>query len=247
MENVLLISPLGCAVSNRVPKLESQERGEMEDRVQSVISKLSEEGIAGLEEYEGRLRANAGKEKVFIDFLFEAYAALMFSRSGFKVIIQERPDLLIYWNDEPVYAEVKHFREKGQDGIDEQAMRRNEDLVPTGILTSAEGSEAWKQIAEVAIGKVNQYKEDSPNILVIATDSNSIDGSILRTAVDFYNGQADRDTRLRKLNAFMLIDQWYRWIEELSVEKNVYFRQTADAKTPMSVRLVNALESIERW
>jgi len=149
--------------------------------------------------------------------------------------------------DEVVYAEVKHFREKEQDRTDERTMRGSEDLVPTGILALTEGSEAWEQIAKVAIGKVDQYKEDAPNILVIATDSNSVDGSKLPAAVHIYDEQANSDPRLHRLNAFMLMDQWYLWIKELSLEKNVYFCQTAHAKTPMSEGLINTLASIQRW
>ena len=98
----------------------------------------------------------------------------MFSRHGFKVTIRDIPDLRIDWNDEVVYAEVTHFSEKKQDAIDEQTMQKSEDLVPTGILTPTEGYEAWEQIARVANRKAGQYKEDAPNILVVATDSNSV-------------------------------------------------------------------------
>jgi hypothetical protein len=224
----------------------------MEDRVRNVIiphliPELRKEGIVVLEEYKRRLQDNAGNEKVFKDMLFEADAALMFSRHGFKVTIRERPDLRIDWNDEVVYAEVTHFSEKKQDRIDEQAMQRSEDLVPTGILTPTEGCEAWKQIAGVANRKAGQYKEDAPNILVVATDSNSVGGSILSTAVHIYNEQANDDPRRHSLNAFMLVDQWYLWNNELGVERNVYFCQTAHTRIPMSKGLTNALESIHRW
>lgn len=224
----------------------------MEDRVRNVIiphliAELRKEGMAGLGGYERRLQDNAGNEEVFRDLLFEADAALMFSHHGFKVTIRERPDLRIDWNDEAVYAEVKHFREKEQDRTDEQTMQMSEDLVPIGILTPTEGCEAWEQIANVAIGKVDQYKEDAPNILVVATDSNSVDGSILPTAVYLYDEKANDDPRLHKLNAFMLMDQWYLWIKELSEGKNVYFCQTAYTKTPMSEGLINALANIQRW
>lgn len=126
-------------------------------------------------------------------------------------------------------------------------MRRSQDLVPTGILTPTEGCEAWEQIARVAISKVDQYKEDAPNILVIATDSNSVDGSILQTAVHIYDKQANRDLRLHRLNAFILMDRWYRWNKELRVEKNVHFYQAAHANTAMGEGLINTLASIQRW
>lgn len=110
----------------------------------------------------------------FKDLLFEAFAALMFSHNGFKVIMRDKPDLRIELDDEAVYAEVKHFREKKQDRTDARTMQRSEDLVPIGILTPTEGCEAWEQIAKVAIRKADQYKEDAPNILVIATDSSKL-------------------------------------------------------------------------
>jgi hypothetical protein len=96
---------------------------EMEYKVQNsitlLIAELCKVGITGLVEYERRLRDNAENEKGLGDRLFEADAALMFSRHGFKVTIRERPDLRIDWNDEVVYTEVKHFREKGLDRNDE--------------------------------------------------------------------------------------------------------------------------------
>lgn len=220
----------------------------MGDRIQNLviphlITELEKEGIAELAEYEQRLRDNAGDMEVFKDLLFEADAALMFSRHGFKVTIREKPDLRIELDGEVAYAEVKHFREKEQDRIDEQAMRDSEDLIPVGILSPTEGSEAWEQIANVAISKVNQYREDAPNILVIATNSNSVDGSILPTAVHIYNEQASSDLRLCKLNAFMLIDQWI----ELGTNRNVCFCQTAYTVTPLSTKLADALANIQRW
>lgn len=224
----------------------------MEKRIRNIIiphliAELYKEGIAGLGEYERRLQGNAGNEEVLRDLFFEADAALMFARHGFKVTIRERPDLQIDWNDEAVYADVKHFREKEQDRSDEQTMQKIDDLIPTGILTPTEGCEAWEQIAKVAIMKVDQYKEDAPNILVVATDSNSVDGSILSTAIHIYDEQANSDPRLHRLNALMLMDQWYFWIKELSIEKNVYFCQTIHTKTPLSEGLINALASIQRW
>jgi hypothetical protein len=223
----------------------------MADRVRNVIiphlvAELRKEGIAGLGEYERRLRENAGNEEVLADLLYEADAALMFSHHGFKVTIRERPDLRLDWGDEAVYAEVKHFREKEQDRIDEQTMQTSPDMVPTGILTPTEGCEAWEQIARVAIRKLPQYKEGAPNVLVVATDSNSVSGVKLPTARDIYNEHARKDPRLRRLNSFILVDQ-LGYLCGLGGERNVYYSQTAHAETPMGNGLTRALVSVERW
>jgi hypothetical protein len=219
----------------------------MGNRIQDVIIpnlivELEKDGIAGLPEYEQRLRKNARNTKVLTDLLFEADVALMFARHGFKVTIREKPDLIIEWDGELVYVEVTHFLEKKQDRIDEQAMRNSEDLVPVSILTPKEGAEAWEQVTKKATDKIAKYQEDGPYILVIATTSNSVGGSILPTVVDLYNKQACIAPCLHRLKAFILIDQWV----ELSIDRNVYFCQTAYATT-LNSKLVDALTSIQRW
>jgi hypothetical protein len=206
-----------------------------------LIAELSKREIGGLPDYEKRLRDNAGNREVFGDLFREANAALMFSNYGFEVSMRERPDLRVELDGGVVYAEVTHFREKKQDRIDKQAMGDSEDLVPVGILTPTEGSEAWDQLACKARRKANQYKDDAPNILVVETSSNSVDGSILATAVHRYNKWAASDKDLQMLNAFMLID---RWIGRAGC---VHFCQTARVAISLSPKLCDALASIRYW
>jgi hypothetical protein len=222
--------------------------------IHCLITQLKKEGIYGLADYEQRLTKNAGDIEVFKDLLFEARAALMFSRHSFKVTIREKPDLCIEMDKEVVYAEVKHFREKEQGRIDEKAMRESDDLVLVGNTVLLEGVDAWQQIANVAIRKTNQYMENAPNLLVVASDSNSISGIILSTAVDIYNKEASKpgNLHLRRLNAFILMDQWI-WpgdrLEQLigAGHRSVIFFPTAHIATPLSVKLANALADIRHW
>jgi hypothetical protein len=224
----------------------------MKDRIQRLVvphlmAQLKKEGIAGLEGYEQRLSASTPAMENFKDLLFEADAALMFSRHGFKVTMRDKPDLRIELNGEVAYAEVKHFREKEQDRIDERAMWDSEDLVPVGILSGQ--PDPWWQIVNVAIGKEEQYVEGAPNLLVIASDSNAVDGSVLPTGVHLYNQEAARsgaNSPLCRLNAFLLVDMVIEvWTGMGS--RNVYFCPTAYATVPISAELVNALSSIQRW
>lgn len=226
----------------------------MKDIINPLITQLKKEGINGLADYEQRLIKNAGDMEVFKDLLFEARAALMFSRHSFKVTIREKPDLRIEMDKEVAYAEVKHFREKEQDRIDEKAMRESDDLVPVGNTVLLEGVEAWQQIANVAIRKANQYMGNAPNLLVIASDSNSISGIILSTAVDIYNEEASKSSNLhlRRLNAFMLMDQWI-WpgdgLEQFigAGHRSVIFCPTTYVATSLSKKLANALANIRHW
>jgi hypothetical protein len=208
-----------------------------------LITELSRAGILGLQEYKNRLLNNASSEDNFRDLLFEADVALMFSHNGFQVTIRERPDIMIERNGEVVYAEVKHFRKKRQDFLDEKAMRESDTLIPVGRLTSTENSEAWDQIVDVAIQKKDQFLDDAPNLLVIATSSNAVKGIKLQTAANIYEEKALIKPGFRKLNAFILIDQWV----DISRNKNVYFCPIACPTIRMSESLVNALEDIQYW
>lgn len=224
----------------------------MKDRIQRLvvphlIAQLKKEGIAGLEGYEQRLNASTPAMENFKDLLFEADAALMFFRHGFKVTMREKPDLRIELDGEIAYAEVKHFREKPQDRIDEKAMRDSEDPVPVGILSRQPNP--WQQIVNVAIDKAEQYVEDAPNLLVIASDSNAVDGSVLPTGVHLYDREAAKagaNSLLCRLNAFLLVDM----VNEVWTGgggRNVYFCPTAYVTVPISAELANALSSIQRW
>jgi hypothetical protein len=166
---------------------------------------------------------------------------LMFSRHGLKVTMQDIPDLRIEMDGEVAYTEVTHFREKDRDRIDEQAMRDSEDLVPVGILTPTEGSEAWEQLACKAKRKVNQYREGAPNVLVVETSSNAVNSTVLSTAVHLYDEWAASHEQLQRLNAFILIDQW------TGPTGNVHFCQTARVAIPMSSKLHDTLAGIQDW
>ena len=219
----------------------------MKDQIDHLMSLLRAEGMEGLADYEQRLVNNRCNADVFNDLVFESRAALMFSRHGFKVTIREKPDLRVELDDEIIYAEVKHFREKEQDRIDEKAMRESEDLVRVGNTVPLEGKSPWQQIASVAARKASQYMENAPNLLVIASDSNSIIGNVLSTAVSIYNENVSEsnDLCLRRLNGFMLLDQWISTEEAGS--RSVFFCPTACATIPLSAKLTNALESIINW
>lgn len=226
----------------------------MKDQIDRLIILLREEGIEGLADYEQRLVNNAGNVDVFDDLVFESNAALMFSRHGFKVTIREKPDLRVELDDEVIYAEVKHFREKEQDRIDEKAMRESEDFVLVGNTVLREGIAAWQQIANVATSKASVYIANTPNLLVIASDSNCISGIKLSTAVNIYNEKVSEsnDLCLLRLSGFLLMDQRI-WpggqIEQLigTGSRSVIFRPTARAAIPLSAKLTNALDSIRDW
>ena len=145
----------------------------------NICTNLERAGVNGIPIYRQRLIANYTSDK-FQDFLLEGRAALMFRQAGFRVTLREAPDLALKFNNEQLYAEVKHFRLKEQDLIDDAKMSEPGDiLVPYG-----EG-EFSEQVYNVAKSKISQYKLHAPNILVVESNSpNCIDDVIIPTAVD---------------------------------------------------------------
>lgn len=213
--------------------------------IDKYIAQLRAEGIAGVDQYEQRLRNNAKNSAVLDDMFFEGRAGLLFRHSGFTVTLRERPDLQIGLNNEVVYAEVKHFQEKEQDKLDEQAMLQATDLlVPIGDLSATEGVPAWKQIANVAIKKVSQYMDNVPNILVVESGSESLE-LMVTSAAHEYDDEVlrSRDSRLRRLNAIMLVNT--RSIGFGATGPcNVEFCQMLHTAVPLSMKLAIALSNI---
>jgi len=92
-------------------------------------------------------------------------------------MLRESPDLQIELGGQVAYAEVKHFCQKNQDKLNEQAMlnARGGILALLDEPTATEGNSAWEQIADVAIKKASQYVEGAANILVVESDSECLE------------------------------------------------------------------------
>jgi len=129
-------------------------------------------------------------------------------------------------------------------------------LVRVSNITESEGGEPWKQIADRAIlaAEKNQYMQNAPNFLVIQTDSGAKSGIYLPTAINYYNEQASQrgDPRLYNLNGIILLDmKLYPGgvIEEIIGKggRNVIFRPTASATTPLKPCMLSTLENIRLW
>ena len=163
--------------------------------IDQLVTQLRGKGAIGVEQYEVKLKNNTKNIAVLDDLFFEGRAALLFLNKGFKVTLRDSPDLKIELDNEVVYAEVKHFREKEQDRRDEKAMSETRELlVEIGDTTATEGSAVWEQIAVVAINKADQYVTDAPNILIIESSSDST-SSTLSSAAHKYNDQSKQDQR----------------------------------------------------
>ncbi len=211
------------------------------------IAHLRAAGAAGLDQYEARLRNNAGNPDTLANLLCEGLAALMFLHNGWQVTLRERPDLEIRLNGDAVYAEVKRFCEKKQDRLNELAMRNAADdfLAPLDDPTQTEGKTAWEQLADVAIRKACVYMEGATNILVVESDSECLD-LMLHSAVHEYDERAlqSADLRRLRLNGIMLVNRGR--ISGRPIPFNVEFCETQRVAVPLNKRLAIALGNILR-
>ncbi len=89
------------------------------DYEQKLIDAVINAGVYGTEIYQRRLKANSTDKDVRDDLMSEGYASLMFAEAGFDVELRERPDIALSLRGHRLFAEVKRFRRKRQDDIDQ--------------------------------------------------------------------------------------------------------------------------------
>src|SRR4030042_1464672 len=187
--------------------------------------------------------ANSASDN-FKDFLLEGRAALMLRQAGFGVTLREAPDLALEFNSEQLYAEVKHFRLKKQDLIDNAKMSEPGNiLVAYGDTVPLEGKPAWEQVYNVAKSKISQYKLHAPNILVIESSSpNCIDDLVIPTAVDVINKDvySGKCPGLGKLNGILLVSDWFN----ISHKRMVFFYPTGKPDVSLTSGILSLLDRI---
>ncbi len=205
---------------------------------------LEKAHVLGIPEYIKNLQAISDSLE---GFRLEDKAALMFARAGCSVTIRKRaepPDLTLRFNSEQSYAEVKHFRMKGQDRIDAAKMSEpGDELELYGDTVPLEGKPAWEQVYNVAKKKITQYTEHAPNILVIESSSTSIEYTEIDTAI----GKINEDVRsgkcqgFAKLNGILLTSDWNNISQQW---RNVFFYCTSNPAVSLSREVSSLLDKI---
>jgi len=214
------------------------------DDTTNMRTNLEKAHVQGIPEYIKNLQAISDSLE---DFRLEGKAALMFARAGCSVTIRKRaepPDLALRFNDEQFYAEVKHFREKEQDGIDAAKMSEpGDELELYGDTVPLEGKPAWEQVYDVAKKKIDQYKEHAPNILVIESSSTSVEDTEIPTAINTINEDVryGKCSGFAKLNGILLAVDWnnisHQW-------RKVYFFPTSNPAVSLGRELFFLLDDI---
>jgi len=215
--------------------------------IDGLCCQLESAGVTGVGGFRTKLVDNRGCGVVLESLVFEASTALMFRSAGCGVEMRDSPDLEVTLGAHRFFAEVKHFRRKAQDDIDDERLAEATDLlVPYGDTVPTEGSAAWDQIVAVACKKVAQYRPDAPNVLVINSSSaNCIDDVIVPTAICNIDLLCRREPGhgLRKLNGILLVGKVVTFNRGC---RSVHFFECSacGASLPNEVRaMLNGIES----
>ncbi|HYL73377.1 MAG TPA: hypothetical protein VEU96_04190 [Bryobacteraceae bacterium] len=214
-------------------------------RIEHATSTLRRLGAINVDAFELKLKNNSKNADQVVNHLSEARVALMFIQNAARVTMRDCPDLMIEWLGEVFYAEVKHFRRKKQDEIDDQAMRRACGTLvgPLAQTEKLEGRRPYEQICDVACRKKHQYIDGAINILVIDSASESL-GLMAKSGANEYSDEVrntPHDLELRRLHGIMIINVWGRVAGGFC---NVDFGMTESGFEGMSYDLATALEEI---
>jgi len=216
----------------------------MADIITSMRISLEEAHVKGIPEYIKKLQDNSNNNENFEDVCLEGRAAIMFKAAGFRVTLRESPDLALKFNNEEFYAEVKHFRKKAQDRIDDAKMSEpGDELVPYGDTFPLEGKHPWEEVYDVTKKKITQYKEHAPNILVIESSSGCIDDTIMGDAIDMINEavRSEKCLGLAKLNGLLLALDWYNISQQW---RKVFFYPASNPAVSLSRELSDLIDKI---
>lgn len=217
--------------------------------IDQICSVLSEKGAEEVASYRSKLTENSGNAEVYEDLVYEGVAAFNFLLAGFGVRMRESPDLQINLHNSLLFAEIKHFRWKMQDELDElntrESMKKGH-LTTYGNTIPTENKAAWDQVVAVARKKTSQYKDSSPNVLVLASSSNySIDDAIIPTAIHIINETCgtQTDIALRKLNGVLLFSSDFSGKQN----RNTWFFETDNAFNGLDENIRTRLNEIRVW
>jgi hypothetical protein len=214
-------------------------------RIEHAVSTLRRTGAIDVDAFEIKLRKNAKNPRQVTNHLSECRVALMFIQNRARVTMRDSPDLMIEWRGELFYAEVKHFKRKKQDEIDDQAMRQVSGIFagPLAQTEKLEGKRPYEQICDVARRKKHQYIDDAINILVIDSASESLE-LMAKSGANEYSEElrkTPQDLKLVRLHGIMIINVWARMAEGF---RNVDFAMTESGFAAMSHHLALSLQTI---
>lgn len=212
--------------------------------LEHYVRRLERIGVQGIDAYEAKLHSNRLNQRVLLDLIVEGNVAWVLAKAAFRVTLRDRPDLRVDFGDFTFFAEVKHFRRKTQDDIDDARLRGSGiRLVQYGDTRATEGVAAVDQLVSVANRKARQCSIDHATILAIQSSSaNCIEETEVDDAAQQLREEAATDVRgsVARLAGILFLSA----SRNCARQKNVYFYTVADL---LPKRIVSMLDDIQEW
>lgn len=214
-----------------------------------LIKRLRDLNVSGVALFESKVADNRQTPEVVADLLLEACAAITLRAAGCQVTMRERPDLVFEWNGEEVFAEVKHFRRKLQDAIDDRRLAEaseHGELVPYGNTVPTESVSAEQQVLDVLSRKSKILIPSKPNLVVIGSSSNHcVDDVAVQIAVTRLESRqhSGLPLELRRISGVLYMSPDF----SLKHHRSAYSFPSAAAEVPLSSSLRDHLEDIRQW
>jgi len=212
-------------------------------KYQTLLTNLRNLGVDGVNDYEERLMDNSANPDKLQDFFEEGIAALTLDVNGFGVVISEKPDLIVKFEGCEFNAEVKHFRFKKQDIIDDIRMSTKNDFAVYGDTEPTEGKKAWCQVYDVLDKKDKVLPADKPGIIVLASSSiHCVESSEVMFAVNKMREEIFKKVReISSFNGVLFFGQWYVHQDD----RDTYYFDIEKANPRLPANVLKVLENIK--
>jgi len=212
-----------------------------EELIERVLAQLEQAGVQGVHVFIKKLRDNVNNPSTVQDLFVEADAAVTFRAHNFGVTMQDRPDLVLEYDDHIVYAECRHYQEKTGDSHDEEKLARYREF---GILQEY-GTPAviQDQILTDLDEKAREFDYHAPFIIVLKSSSKyRVEDDIVQAAVHVATGITSKDNLhpLTRISAVLFLSPW----RSLNKNRSVYIFPMVCAKSALPRVVYYALESI---
>lgn len=215
--------------------------------IDQLIATLRAARVHGLEQYEEKLRDNAGNSGHLEDLACEGFVALTFARYGWSVVMRESPDLEVRKHDFYLGVEVKHFRWKQKHDPIEDAVLRSRELTFARVppLSETEGHEnAFDQMYRIAAKNASQLLVGELNIIFFWCSTQAHYDSTFKTAVHIYIDALESGScnpKMRNLTGMMMNGIW------ATIEphrRKVFFEPVWNSNKPATVELEELLNEM---
>jgi hypothetical protein len=202
-----------------------------------IVNELQQIGVQGLDTFVGKLSERLDSEDEYRDILKEGRFARALVKNGFRKIeieyTKQGPDVKAYYNKSIVYFEIRRIRENKDD--------KAIDLSKDGV--------GWispyriDNLRSIILDKKKQLKADELNIVVLWSDTRSLDKRKFEETAQVIQQEIDSASQTwRKVSGILFTTGGVSYSYGTPKQFHLFINDKADQKLPN--HLANKLQSM---